>query len=65
MSLNVQDKTTISEIRESQKESPEQKIIRLEKERAAEREDKLNIMEATAQVYEELLALKAQIGGTP
>lgn len=65
MSLKVQDKTTITQIREDQKESPEQKIKRLETELAAEKEDKLNIMEATAHVYEELLALKAQIGETP
>ncbi|MGK5512226.1 hypothetical protein [Brevibacillus formosus] len=64
MSLKVQDKTTITKIREDQKESPEQKIKRLETELAVEKEDKLNIMEATAQVYEELLTLKSQIGGT-
>ncbi|WNC14254.1 hypothetical protein [Brevibacillus brevis] len=62
--MKFQDRTPISVIREEQQESPEQKIARLERELAAEKEDKLNIMEATAQVYEELLALKEQIGGT-
>ncbi|KKX52965.1 hypothetical protein [Brevibacillus borstelensis] len=58
---NVKD---ISKIRDAEKETPEAKIVRLEEELAAEKEDKLTIMEATAQVYEELLALKEKIGGT-
>lgn len=62
--MKFQDRTPISVIREEQQESPERKIARLERELATEKEDKLNIMEATAQVYEELLALKEQIGGT-
>lgn len=63
--METKNPMPISEIRKGQQVSPESKIIRLEAELAAEKEAKLTIMEATAQVYEELLALKEQIGGTP
>lgn len=62
--MQFHERTPITQIREKQKETPEQKIIRLEAELAAEKEDKLTIMEATAQVYEELLLIKEQIGGS-
>lgn len=62
--MKFQNVKPITVIREEQQETPEAKIVRLEAELAAEREDKLTIMEATAQVYEELLALKEEIGGT-
>ncbi|WP_148039095.1 hypothetical protein [Brevibacillus gelatini] len=52
---------SITEIRKKQQETPEQKIVRLEAELAAEKEDKLRIMDATAQLYEELLLLKERI----
>lgn len=59
--MQVQDQTPISEIREIQKVTPEQKIKKLEEELASEKEDKLMIMEATADLYEELLTLKSQM----
>jgi len=55
----------ISQINNEQAKDPKVRIAELEAELAKEKEDKLTIMEATAQVYEELLALKEQIGGTP
>lgn len=55
----------ISQINDKQAKDPKVRIAELEVELAKEKEDKLTIMEATAQVYEELLALKEQIGGTP
>lgn len=54
----------ITEINEDNTKDPRIRIAQLESELAAEKEDKLMIMEATAQVYEELLTLKSQIGGT-
>ncbi|MDR4997906.1 hypothetical protein [Brevibacillus parabrevis] len=50
---------------EQEKAALQQKVVRLEAELAAEKNDKLTIMEATAQLYEELLMLKEQMpGGT-
>ncbi|QQE75230.1 hypothetical protein [Brevibacillus composti] len=63
--MKFQNVKAITQIREDELETPEAKVVRLQAELAAEKEDKLTIMEATAQVYEELLALKEQIGGTP
>lgn len=62
--IQIHDQTPISQIRDEQKIDDKAKIMRMEAELAAEKEDKLAIMEATAQIYEELLALKEQIGGT-
>ncbi|WP_340673752.1 hypothetical protein [Brevibacillus agri] len=63
--MKFSNQESITEIRKKQQETPEQKIVRLEAELAAEKEDKLTIMEATAQLYEELLLLKEQMtGGT-
>ncbi|WP_025844758.1 hypothetical protein [Brevibacillus agri] len=63
--MKFSNQESITEIRRKQQEMPEQKIVRLEAELAAEKEDKLTIMGATAQLYEELLLLKEQMtGGT-
>lgn len=63
--MKFSNQESILEIRKKQQETPEQKIVRLEAELAAEKEDKLTIMGATAQLYEELLLLKEQMtGGT-
>ncbi|WP_432775268.1 hypothetical protein AAFJ72_18855 [Brevibacillus gelatini] len=61
--MKFSNQESITEIRKKQQETPEQKIVRLEAELAAEKEDKLTIMEATAQLYEELLHLKEQLMG--
>lgn len=63
--MKFSNQESITEIRKKQQETPEQKIARLEAELAAEKEDKLAIMEATAQLYEELLHLKEQLMGEP
>ncbi|MFC8686304.1 hypothetical protein [Brevibacillus porteri] len=54
----------ITEINDDNAKDPRIRIAQLESELVVEKEDKLMIMEATAQIYEELLALKSQIGGT-
>ncbi|MGZ0050897.1 hypothetical protein [Brevibacillus gelatini] len=59
--MKFSNQESITEIRKKQQETPEQKIVRLEAELAAEKEDKLRIMDATAQLYEELLLLKERI----
>lgn len=59
--MQIQNQTPISVIREQEKESPAQKIARLEAELAAAKEETLTVMEATAFLYEELQGLK---GGT-
>lgn len=59
--MQFSNQESITEIRKKQQETPEQKIVRLEAELAAEKEDKLRIMDATAQLYEELLLLKERI----
>ena len=65
---NVRPVSTIQQERqelEQEKAALQQKVVRLEDELAAEKNDKLTIMEATAQLYEELLMLKEQMpGGT-
>lgn len=61
--MMIQNRTPISKIREEQKMSADNKLAQLEIKLAEETKDRLAIMEATAQVYEELLALQRQMGG--
>lgn len=61
--IKSQNVLPISQIRQLQQEDDKAKITRLEAALAAEKEDKLAIIEATAQVYEELQAIKSKVVG--
>ncbi|MGN7470512.1 hypothetical protein [Brevibacillus sp. SAFN-007a] len=60
MSLKVKNVKPISQIRQEQLVDDKARIAQLENELAASKEETLMVMEALAEVYEELLALKGE-----
>lgn len=63
--ITITNAAPISQIRLQQKVDDRVKITQLENTLSEAKAENLLIMEATAQVYEELLALKEQMNNTP